>query len=1558
MKTSRRKLTCFALAFLFIIMSAFEIIKVFAVASEDVVTAIINYYYYDEQKPDHKGTSPFPSFVANMPKNSPSITQKSPIVPGFSPCNISKEHLPNVTIEFDKDSETDVFYFPAEVDYVIRLYTQELNNDDYALQEIISNKGITGSEPEEFGDNFNFSADYNITSLRNKNLDNAFEGFTLMYHVPEVIAADGSTEFECYYDRNYYLVDLDLGDGAYGVEPLYVPYEYPISLGTPVKTGYQFDGWTYEKVNDDGTKEPLSALPATMPAYNIHCTAKWRAVNEVNYTIVYRNADVDDGSGVTKYNHWGEKTLTALPDTELTLDSIIAANKDDITSFKDYQYFTFDPDVTADKNNSAIKVKSDGSTIVHLYYKRNKYKLRFVYSKYSSTTTITAGPPVTSVTDNHKYVLVNTNSNKSKALTNLDAADNMRALTNFNNNNFNYLWEFVPVIGGGYYIKFSDGKFLSVDFKTTTAGNAVIMSDTPTLFQIAPYGVSDNEFLIYTVYDNKNFYLNDKSNKGERVQVYPTSGNGQEGANRWKLYDYADASISTNSSVIKAATATGNGNFPSSITWGASLNDFPSVNAPSGITSGEFVLNNETYKYVELVAEYNANIEHLWPANIFSSVSGVANGKNEIFSFGSWSTQAGTTYRTNNSSNANIVGIYPYMSADMIVDASKVYDPNNTESIAQSLYAWWGASDASIGDHRFNIYYEALDGNNPNAVTYGDNEYLLDRVISLVAAHNNNTKILPFTYQGFTIIDSEKNGHPVSWNKDGYTGHHLEYDDEHPDGVWTTDFHYTRNIHTLKFYNYNTSYGDTSSIKYGAPMVSYEPSGEPPYPSGLKPGSYEFAGWYDSDTYDKPFDWNSTMPDNDVVVYAYWKPKTFDIYYYNDESAYQNRTPSAVNTIFEGTGDYGQKLDTSAAEEKLEAPEIVNSTGTYYAVKAGWYYYDEDGELHAFDPDTMTVSSGMELFMKWSSTVPADFTVHYYVKGKENDAVPEQVAPDMTGYSFVGLTRTFKAKVENELDDNYRLGYFPDRSSTSILMKADSNLNVKSFLYTYRDNVPYKVRYIAKDGVEAGQEIHESKIVSENQKAVVTEKFIHINGYVPSAYYISKTLIVSDNPQEEEEQNVITFYYNVDTKNMPYHIKYMVEDENGKFTQTIDGVEMKFKEKNYIDGYGERSDQENERYKSFVINSYAGYTVKCYQENVFDTSDIENKGELKAVSSSDTNIDVRMDAADTANSKVVYIYYLKKSYPVKVIYQVTSNDPEKIKDFNNTIDQTGLIGEDSIEIDGNMYYKSFYKVILDRKFNTTYSENAVVIEGFSVSGGDVRTRVITDDDAVMTNNRLVFNYTALDEVMFYYYAVIPNGSSHILGDPKNPKLLSYNEETVIIGTRPSNTVEAKIDNGFYKFYGWYSDEECTVPVTPVVGTETVLSGTENNMIHPLASNRDMTYYAKYDYRRGDLKIEVTGDDVIKGGQPYEFTIKGKDSHNNWIELVVCIKPDDKQSVTIKDLPIGDYEVIQNKWSWRYHTPDTHIQTVDENNLVTAIFSESIENKKWLDGNAYNKNIFS
>ena len=303
-------------------------------ASGNVVTAVIHYYYYDEDRIDHKGAEPFPAFVANMPQGSSPITQASPTILGFSPYTIGKVPLTSVTVTFDSDNETDVFYFPTEVPYIIRLNKQDIGSDTYTVDEIINGLGVTGTEPVEFGENFP------IVQLDNRTLDDAYEGFTLMYHAPEVIAADGSTEFECYYDRNYYMVSVDLGPGGYGVNPLYVPYEYPLSLGTHVRTGYSFDGWDIVRAD---THETLASLPATCPAYDIICTARWVPIGNVGYKVVYMNADLDDGSGTTTYSHWGEKLLSALPDTEMTLASIIAANKDDITTRRRQRLITTVP---------------------------------------------------------------------------------------------------------------------------------------------------------------------------------------------------------------------------------------------------------------------------------------------------------------------------------------------------------------------------------------------------------------------------------------------------------------------------------------------------------------------------------------------------------------------------------------------------------------------------------------------------------------------------------------------------------------------------------------------------------------------------------------------------------------------------------------------------------------------------------------------------------------------------------------------------------------------------------------------------------------------------------------------------------------------------------------------------------------------------------------------------------------------------------------------------------------------------------------------------------------
>ncbi len=1472
---------------------------VYAGSTDNMVTATINYYYYDEGLSDHKGSRPFPAFVANMPKGSPDITEKCPTVPGFTPVSADKKPLPTVTVGFGSDSTEDVFYIPSEVPYVIRLYKQNLDNNGYTLAHILNRTGITGTEPAEF------ESDYVVSEL-GKTLENAFEGYTLMYHVPEVIAADGSTEFECYYDRNYYLVNFDLGSGGYGVEPIYAPYEHPLSVNTPKRAGYNFKGW-----------EPELADKVTE---NIKYTAKWEEKEQVKYTIIYKNADISDGSGNTSYSYWGTKVLYAAPDTQLSIDDIMTDHQEN-TELTDYQYFTFDRDKTKADNDDTVTVKGDGSTIIKLYYSRNQYKLRFIYARYIADTqrTISKAAQITS----GKYYIINKRSNKMVTPNPSSSNSNYLATLDFSEGLDN-VWTVEEDGSGGYYIKSADGKYL------TLTDEKAMVSNTPVSSYIGQFPSAADQWTIMQSY-NGNHYLNNKSDS--RVYVgpsAPTTAADDAGNACWFYPAADDGSVEykdvTDISRIGLASGTANGNLDR-FRWYSNIPSIPQLKSSCHMTTGtvDKVIGGTTYTmpYVELVAEYGADIEEFWPSDILEPVG--------EYRFGSWSTEYGSGYRARNSTHANILGEYPYMSAEMIVDSKNVYNPDDTESVAQNLYAWWGRTGDNISEHRYKIYYEVL----PDET--GDIEidgiwYKLDRTLNFVAAHNRTTRTDPFEYKGFTILESEKNGYESSNTPSTYQYQNTE------DGVWTTEYHYRRNKHKLTYYNYNTIYDtgtDTAALIYGLSLSGYDP-GTPPYPNDLHEGAYEFAGWYDSDTYDEKFDWDTTMPDRDVVVYAYWKPKTYTIRYYNDESEYHNNHPY----ISKSSDDYGTYIDTFEAENKLNAPIITTSTGTYNAAKAGWYYYDSNGMLHAFDPATMTVTGNMDLFMKWSSTVPTTFTVHYYKKG-----TTDEVATDTTGYSFVGLTRTFKAKVDNELNNGYKTNYFPDRSSTSILMQSDNEENVKTFYYVYRDKVPYRVRYVVLDGENAGKELHEEKVVEDNIYSVVSEKYVPIDGYVPVSYYISLTLTVSDDPNEDAKNNVITFYYTKDHVNMPYHIKYMIEDDSGKEAVLINGNTVKFKEMNYIDGIGAKNSM-----KEIQLNSYSGYEVNAYKVITY-VNDERTDGDLEEISNQSDHISIFLDSV--FDSKEVHIYYLKKDYPVKVVYKISDGGSQKIAEWNKTLltYDSELIGEgETIEYNGEMYYKQFYRIQSDQKYNTIFSETAPALGGFRISGSNKKSVIVSEDDDSFTKNKIEFVYTAVQDIMFYYKAVIPDGSSIKVADPNNPKLLSINQEISEIGVRPKNTVIAVTETDLYHFIGWYTDEDCTQQVV----NADILSGEKSNELKPQGSNVDVTYYAKYDYKRGDLVLNVTDSD--DENQCFEFVINGKDENNKWLELKVCIQGNNQK--TIKDLPVGNYEITQTDWSWRYKgTPDKNSVTVTETESQSIIFTEHMFNHKWLDGNAYKDNNF-
>lgn len=283
-------------------------------------TIIIEYQFADGRQ----AANPWSATVADGTTYTQDVT--SPTVVGYTP------DQPVVHVNSSEPTKYTVTYKPAEVEFTVKHYKQNVDDDNYTLADTETKNGYTESPV-------------------GANLATTYEGFySLLYDTTTKIAADGSTVVEIYYDRYYYLMNFDL-DGGYGVEPIYARYDAPISVGTPTKPGYSFNGWDPE-------------LPATMPAESATHKATWK-VGTTSYTVVYwyENAN-DDG-----YSYVADQTITDVaPGISVSSD----AYRDADFNNKDAKHFTYNKDKIDN-----VTVAGDGSTILNVYFTRNTYTLTF-----------------------------------------------------------------------------------------------------------------------------------------------------------------------------------------------------------------------------------------------------------------------------------------------------------------------------------------------------------------------------------------------------------------------------------------------------------------------------------------------------------------------------------------------------------------------------------------------------------------------------------------------------------------------------------------------------------------------------------------------------------------------------------------------------------------------------------------------------------------------------------------------------------------------------------------------------------------------------------------------------------------------------------------------------------------------------------------------------------------------------------------------------------------------------------------------------------------------------
>ena len=261
----------------------------------------------------------------------------------------------------------NVYYKAIAVPYAVRYYFQNIHDDMYTenVDYYRKSSALTGT--------IIANDDLKLDEVRAR-------GFTKLYHYPEAVAADGSTVFECYYDRNYYQVKLD-ANGGYGSEHVYARYGTPFVATTPTRHGYSFVGW--DKLNEKGEGDgKADELPTTVPAENASYIALWESA-DTTYTVVYwlKNAEG------TEYDYMGSQKRSAVAGevvsgdaSWLTADSYICGLTEDAGHTHDEgckpELFRHSQYEKADEN---VTIEGDGSTTVNIYYTRKSYTLRFYY---------------------------------------------------------------------------------------------------------------------------------------------------------------------------------------------------------------------------------------------------------------------------------------------------------------------------------------------------------------------------------------------------------------------------------------------------------------------------------------------------------------------------------------------------------------------------------------------------------------------------------------------------------------------------------------------------------------------------------------------------------------------------------------------------------------------------------------------------------------------------------------------------------------------------------------------------------------------------------------------------------------------------------------------------------------------------------------------------------------------------------------------------------------------------------------------------------------------------
>lgn len=1458
---------------------------------EDLMTYTVTVeYMYETEGPDVTGSISTP-YIATLPAGADlDTTVNSPIRNGYKPylatledwdLNQSKWTINETTATSAADVDINleniaanvtyyVVYVAQNAEYSVRRYVQNIYDDNYNYYDGITETAKIGTEVPEAG------KDYSLP------------GFIALDATGAFVAADGSTEVDLYYDREYELISFDLGEDAYGVTPIYARYGTSVKVNDPTRTGWIFQGWEIESTSKGSelTTEESTALLAlndgsiSVPAYNVTYRAVW-TTTQTNITYVYwrQNPDSDpidpenpDAPAQYSYSFWTTYSDTAMSGSVISGSNDLYSRSEHAIATK---WYTYNGSLT-DKN---VVVKGDGSTVINVYYDRKEYTLEFWAS--------------------------------GTAMDDPDCADEP------------LMFEPNPNLSH---------KHTSACVSVTAPTGATIGSE------LTNVNLKEDTFvLLFQGTDNIRAY------KGE----------------------YTDASGNSGYALV-VDTLVGNPNDMSDNIRKVYKIDASYYSAFTAKKNCKNTLAGKYHTVYKITAKYQADISDLWPT--MDMMMNLSNVDHE--------PESGLPYDSHGSSHGKFCGWSYLNSSNTVQRFTTRRSKMDSEEIGHPVYYAYYSTSAKI--YHCNYMLESLDQISPNPnsserrtlagndtnLTFTpsyDNtlpgadisekknceKYIADsNLIYDNSAYYTETVSFTGTITSKTITGMTPIGYTV---ENAATNEFVEY------------LYSKRTRYTLSFYNVNQTimvFEDEIPYERVLSDVTYDTGSRPEsvenyvpdYPETYEPNAYEFAGWYTTaECYDgTEADFDSAMPDADLTLFAKWTPITHRVRIfdnYDDVSTYKDAT----------TADGLHVLDVMDAVHGHVVNYDQTPTKTGYDF-VGWFYM-EDGVKKAFKFNNMPVNKDKDIFAEWQSTRIISYQIRY-LKGDENGDVvydsdhhPIEVADPTNGSIRAGMTRSFSAKGIQNLYADYQTRYFPMQSNHSIMFTPEKVPEGQTLIYDFvYKNIPYvtyRINYLesgsnkpirtaaiaagAADftleypGTENPVDLTElqtnSTIVIRTDKAITTERYAAVPGYLPDAY--QKQVVLSAN----EEENVINFYYTKVIDSGMFIVQHLVEDAEGNWNiQYEESGEEHFDvpiTKAAMTFEGHTYDPLNE---AWIVEEDGVYAAKDLKPDETKPVDADNSESLTG-------------AVTEGKTLVLRFFYKINRYPYTVYHKRIDTGATL---YTETYDDSG---EDDLRV---IYGRSYTAHAIDFE-SPEYAD--LGWQGFTLVQGsqpDV-TRVMTSNASSQT----VTFYYEDEPVSLNYVAVIANGrtDSGCYVTPTTQKLVAHWDQD------PNGAVPYVSAN--YQFAGWFTDENCQVPVAD----GWVESGTDKLIPQRNTQIKDnATYYALFEPKLGSLVIGTSGisdvDDHADDHQTTIYHITGTaDTMTEGIDLEITVHGNGSQCV--EGLPYGDYTIRQESdWSWRY-TPASESNTATVGPTQTTVtFTNQRTNELWMNGSTYRVNHFT